>query len=199
VEVTWCGACAYCNFRSLREGKTPCYDFSDWSCDWSANGYRLPTEAEWEKAARGGSAWMRFSWSSSQTIDFDRANYSSYWSGGTPHYPYDKATSKGPHPAWNTGTEPYTAPVGSFPPTGYGLYDMTGNVDEWCWDRYQWDYYAVSPAIDPRGPDTGSTRVHRGGTWTSFASSCRVAERTDNTMVYGCNSWGFRTCLSADR
>ena len=84
VEVTWFGAAAYCNYRSLKTGGglTPCYDLADWSCDWSATGYRLPTEAEWEKAARGGVSGRRFPWGDSDTIQHARANYYSNTSYG---------------------------------------------------------------------------------------------------------------------
>ena len=165
VEVTWYGAVAYCQFRSQMDGLSPCYDFSDWSCDFTKNGYRLPTEAEWEKAARGGLSGKRFSWG--DTISHDEANYWAFNSSA-----YD-LSSVGKHPTYSSTN---TAPVGSFPGAG-GLHDMVGNVWEWCHDWYGSSYYGTSPATDPSGPASGSNRVLRGGSWYDFADDCRVADR----------------------
>jgi len=172
VEVTWYGAAAFCNFRSEMEGLTPCYDFGDWSCDWSANGYRLPTEAEWEKAARGGAAGRRFPWSDSDTIQHERTNYSS-----DPSFGYDTSPTRGDHPDYGGGEKPFTSPVGSFAPNEYGLHDMAGNVWEWVWDWYGGGFYSESPVHDPRGPISGSYRVVRSGRWGYDGSSCRVSGR----------------------
>jgi formylglycine-generating enzyme required for sulfatase activity len=210
-EVTWYQCVKWCNARSEKEDLTPAYYTSSATTtvyrigdlamenDWVrwGTGYRLLTEAEWEKAARGGTAGMRFPWHDSQNIDFTRANYYSYWSGGAPVYSYDKATTEGYHPTWNTGTEPYTSPVGSFAATGYGVYDMAGNAWEWCWDRYGDNYYDVSPATNPRGPESGPYRVFRGGGWRSDAVNCRVAGRGYGTPDYGDGGIGFRACLPA--
>ncbi|NCD33989.1 MAG: hypothetical protein EOL87_11325 [Spartobacteria bacterium] len=152
VEVTWYGACAYANYRSEMEGLTPCYDLSDWSCNWSASGYRLPTEAEWEYAARGGLSGQRFPWG--DTITHQLANYYSSSS-----YSYDTSATRGYHPDWDDGGYPYTSPVGTFAPNGYGLYDMAGNLWEWCNDWYSSSYYSSSTSTDPTGPTTGSCRV----------------------------------------
>ena len=175
VEVSWYGAVAYCNYRSEMQGRTPCYDLSDWSCDWSASGYRLPTEAEWEYAARGGLVAKRFPWG--DTIAHDLANYYSGWSGGQPYHEYDAATTSGFHPDYDNGGAPYTSPVGSFSTNGYGLYDMAGNVSEWCWDWY--GSYPSAGQTDPLGPASGSTRVDRGGGWCASAGArlCRCACR----------------------
>lgn len=121
VLVSWYGAVAYANWRSAMQNKPLCYDLSTWNCTWGS-GYRLPTEAEWEKAARGGVAGMRFPWSDSNYIQHARANY--YSSSG---YSYDNSPTRGYHPTFNTGNMPYTSPVGYFAPNGYGLYDMAGN------------------------------------------------------------------------
>jgi len=172
VEVSWYGAIAYCNFLSEMEGLTPCYDLTDWTCDWSADGYRLATDAEWEKAARGGAEGQRFPWSDTNTIDQSRANYKS-----NTDLAYDTSASSGHHPDYAVGEYPYTSPVGSFPPNGYGLYDTAGNVWEWCWDFWDARYYTEDPITDPHGPTTGSYRVVRSGRWGYDAASSRVSGR----------------------
>lgn len=203
--TSWYGAAAYSNWRSEMEDRTPCYNLSTWECDFNANGYRLPTEAEWEKAARGGVNGRRFPWADDDAIQHPRANYMT-------------ATS-GYHPLWRYGDMPYTSPVGFFngelrnwvdfewPGRGttyqtangasdYGLYDMAGNVTEWCNDGYDSNYYATSPYSNPRGPVAAETRVLRGGSWNYYDSNCRVANR------YGCppsnrGDYGFRRAARA--
>ena len=98
VLVSWYGSVAYCNWRSGMEGKPLCYDLSSWTCNFGVAGYRLPTEAEWEKAARGGTPGHRFPWSDTDTIQHARCNYRSYWSGGAPYYPYDTNPTEGLSP-----------------------------------------------------------------------------------------------------
>jgi formylglycine-generating enzyme len=191
VEVSWYGAIAFCNYLSEMEGLTPPYDLSDWSCDWSADGYRLPTDAEWEKAARGGCEGRRFPWCDTDTIDHTRGNYMS--SG---EQAYDVSVTRGDHPDYDEGDAPYTSPVGSFAPNGYGVHDTVGNVWEWCWDYWSSDYYGKSAAIDPRGPDTGSYRVVRSGRWGYDASACRVAARRHG-WPGGRRQMGFRIARSA--
>jgi formylglycine-generating enzyme required for sulfatase activity len=192
VEITWYGAMAYCKYKNEMEGKEQTINLTDWSIDWSKNGYRLPTEAEWEKAARGGAAGHRFPWSDTDTITHSSANYYSYWEGGSPYFPYDVNPTEGYHPDYFTGTFPYTSPAGSFAPNGYGLYDMAGNVWEWCWDWYGSGYYSSSPVSNPRGPASGTVRVLRGGSWYSGAGNTRCAGRGFGTPD-GCGSnYGFR-------
>lgn len=174
-DVSWYGAVAYCNYRSMMEGLTPCYDLNDWSCDWDANGYRLPTEAEWEKAARGGFSRLRFPWG--DTISHSRANY---LAGGLS---YD-LSSGGSHPDYDG-----TSPVGSFSSNSYGLYDMAGNVWEWCWDWYQSDWYEQPGASqsDTKGPTAGVMfqRIARGGSFMDGADVARCAYRTEPFSLPG--------------
>jgi sulfatase modifying factor 1 len=182
--VSWYDVVKWCNARSQKEGLTPCYtangvtyktgNNSNVVCNWSANGYRLPTEAEWEKASRGGVANTRFPWMDyTNKISHAKANYE----GRSDIYSYD--LSSGYHPTYATGGTPYSSPVGSFAPNGYGLYDMAGNMEEWCWDWYDGNYYSSSPGTDPKGPASSpdSYRVLRGGSWAARAHYTRCANR----------------------
>ena len=199
-EVSWLDVIKWCNARSEKEGLTPVYTVSGAVmktggsipvANWSANGYRLPTEAEWEKAARGGVSGKRFPWGT-DTISHVEANF---WNGsaetyqsGTPWY----------HPSYAIGSMPYTSPVGAFAGNGYGLFDMAGNVLEWCWDKpgYGWDAY-VSGATDPRGSNFGQDRVFRGGGWRSMAGGCRSASRESNSPLHRYYDLGFRVARSS--
>jgi formylglycine-generating enzyme len=185
--VNWYDVVKWCNARSEMEGRVPCYYTNSGLTavyetaraepyvNWTANGYRLPTEAEWEKAARGGVSGHRFPWSDADTIDWSRANYYAY----TNTYTYDVNPTEGNNPAWTSGGYPYISPVGSFAPNGYGLYDMAGNLQEWCWDWYDGAYYSSSPATDPHGPASSPDgyRVLRGGAWLESAWRLRCACR----------------------
>lgn len=191
VEVSWNGAQAYCNYLSDMEGLQRCVNFADWTCDFSKNGYRLATEAEWEKAARGGASGRRFPWADADTISHSRANYYS-----DPALAYDVSPTNGYHSAYITGVFPYTSPVDAFPPTGYGegLHDMAGNTGEWCWDWYSATWYGEAGATQPdtTGPATGSRRVTRGGSWTTNAYYNRCAYRADAYDTNTENDIGFR-------
>jgi len=200
--IDWYDCVKWCNARSEKEGRVPAY-YTDAGLsvryragqagpyvNWST-GYRLPTEAEWEKAARGEMSEQRFAWGN--TISWSQANYCSCWSGGRPYYAYDVNPTDGYHPTFATGSYPYTSPVGYFAANGYGLYDMAGNVYQWCWDRY--GLYASSSQPDPRGPASGSYRVLRGGSWFSYAYCCRAAFRFFNSPTFSDNGIGFRSVL----
>lgn len=150
-QIRWADAAAYCNARSRLEGLQPAYDPQTWACDFEADGYRLPTEAEWECAARAGTK-------------------TAYCFGEDPseleaHAWYKRNSTGAPHP------------VAEKEPNPWGLYDMYGNVWEWCNDFYQEDYYGQSPAENPRGPATAENRVVRGGCWDSKPDMCRSAYR----------------------
>lgn len=196
-HITWHDMVKWCNARSQMENLVPCYTLSGAvlktgsdtpDCDWSANGYRLPTEAEWEKAARGGLSDRIFP--AGNSITHAEANYFSSNICGS----YDISPTRGYHPIYATGNKPHTSPVGSFTANGYGLHDMAGNVSEWCWDWFSSSYYAVSPGIDPRGPEAGDTagRVLRGGSWADLASYCRTADRYSDVPLYAGSLMGFR-------
>jgi formylglycine-generating enzyme len=148
-------------------------------CQWS--GTRLPTEAEWETASRGGTAGHPFPWGD----DIE------------PGGQHRMNVFQGEFPGVNTGADGYlgTAPVDAFEPNGYGIYNTTGNVWEWCADWLDVDYYAVSPVASPRGPASGSFRVQRGGSYLCHASYCRryrVSARFGSAPDSSTGNVGFR-------
>ncbi|MDR1986844.1 MAG: formylglycine-generating enzyme family protein [Treponema sp.] len=166
-NVSWYEAIEYCNKRSVREGLTPAYRGSGASilCDFRANGYRLPTEAEWEYAAKeGNQGGLTYEYSGSNSVD------AAAWYSG------------------NSGNR--THAVGTKQPNSLGLYDMSGNVWEWCWDWY--GSYSGGSQTDPAGPASGSGRVLRGGSWSSSAQRLRSAYRRYYGPSYRYYSSGFR-------
>jgi hypothetical protein len=178
VERTqWTDAVRFCNKCSELEGLTPCYDLQTWKCNFQADGYRLPTEAEWEYACRAGS----------------QAKYS-----------FGDAEAELSRYAWFKGNSGgMTRPVGQKLPNRWGLYDMHGNVWQWCHDFYAEGYYSASPSDNPKGPAMGKMRVLRGGAWDCAADKCRTAYRHKEFPVYsdacfGSDSYGFRRARKSD-
>ena len=175
-SVSWFDAVRFCNQLSEREGlkpfykMKPFYKFWIWGetvqvADWNGTGYRLPTEAEWEYACRAGTT-TRFCFG-----DDDHGLGEFAW--------FDNNAGDGTHE------------VGQKRPNAFGLYDMHGNVWEWCWDWYSADYYKESPVDDPRGPSQAKHRVIRGGGWNSSRHKVRSAIRAS----YSRDDWQLRPGL----
>lgn len=165
INVTWHDAIAYCNWRSREAGLAPAYSGNDDSvtCDLHASGYRLPTEAEWEYAAKGGRKSRGYQYSGSNDIN---------------------------DVAWHDGNaRGMTQPVGQKQPNELGLYDMSGNVYEWCWDWYN-SYQQGGGA--PLGLGAGTHRVIRGGSWYFYAGNMRSARRLYFSPSICDNDLGFR-------
>ncbi len=196
--VDWFDAVKWCNARSQQAGLTPVYylttNFTQVYTNgetapfpnWAANGYRLPTEAEWEKAARGGLIGQRFPWG--DTISESQANYYSY----PDPFSYDLGPDGYNDAAFDDGVFPITSPVGYFGANGYGLTDMAGNVSEWCWDWYATPY---AGGTDPRGPASSpyTARVTRGGNWDDLANGLCCANRHYLGPGNAFDNYGFRT------
>jgi formylglycine-generating enzyme required for sulfatase activity len=175
-RLSWHAAMQFCNMRSLREGLKPCYDPKTQQCDFAANGYRLPTEAEWEYACRAGSTTP--------------------WSFGDNSADLDK------HAWFKDNAAKATHPVKAKAPNAWGLYDMHGNVAEWCVDFYAESYSAIATK-NPRGPEKGEERALRGGSWNVGADASRSSARRSETpgladVCFGYEAYGFRCVRRAE-
>lgn len=193
-QVSWFNAIEFCNRRSMKEGLSPCYSYSDYGtnpddwplhwdewhdnntlfeCNWQADGYRLPTEMEWMYAAKGGNLDRGFSYSGSDDIDAV---------------------------AWYTSnSEAHTHPVGELMPNELSLFDMSGNVWEWCWDF--WSDYPWNDAFDPHGPNHSlwNKRLIRGGSWYNQDDGCTVWVRVPGPSDLKDSLVGFRCVRVGDR
>lgn len=184
-NVSWYEAIEYCNKLSEKEGLTPVYQIEGDKVSWdlSANGYRLPTEAEWEYAARAGTTTP---FNTETSISDEEANYYG-------HYPYGIEENYFSQDSLETKPGEYrqtTIEVGSFSPNKWGLYDMHGNVREWVYDYY--GEYDVENNDNPTGPDTGSLKVNRGGRWNDYAKHLRSAFRSSLPPEQSSSNLGFR-------
>lgn len=199
-DIAWHDTVKWFNARSQKEGLTPVYytddaqttiykagyvNVTNAQVKWASSGYRLPTEAEWEKAARGGVEGRRFPWGE-DTIYPTLAHYY----GMRSYYDYDYAGSNGFNSFFGAGT----SPVNAFQPYGYGVYGMAGNVQEWCWDWY--GTYASGSQTNPRGAATGADRVLRGGAYVSHAPYLSVASRQFSIPTTSNHYSGFRAVRS---
>ncbi len=189
--ISWLDAVLFANAKSTDAGLTPVYTITEGGVTWeqSADGYRLPTEAEWEYACRAGTATP---FNTEKSLSAEEANFYG-------HYPYEIEENYFNNAVLEARPGEYrqtTITVGSFLPNAWGLYDMHGNVNEWCWDYY--GAYDPEAADDPTGPVSGTRHVYRGGGWNDFAKNMRSAYRAAGQEdMQSCNL-GLRLVRNAD-
>ncbi len=175
-RTSWVSAITYCNMRSSKEGLKPCYDLKTGEGDCAANGYRLPTEAEWEYACRAGT---------------------------TGAYSFGDNAAELSGRAWmKTNSNQMTHAAGQKQANAWGIFDMHGNVAEWCNDRYGEKEYAAKVGENPHGPAKGDQRVLRGGCWKDAADGCRSSARSSESpgladACFGSERYGFRCVRNA--
>ena len=173
--IRWSEAVKFCNIRSEAEGLEPCYDLETFECDFRKSGYRLPTEAEWEYAARAGTE--------------------------TDYYFGDDEKKLKLYGLYADNAKKSTEVAGKYRPNAWGFYDMMGNVAEWCNDRYDPKFYVAGSRQDPKGGKEGKKRVLRGGSWKSTASGLKLYVRNSDLPGYddacaGNDTYGFRCVRS---
>ena len=191
-SVTWLDAARFCNAVSAEAGLTAAYVINGETVTWdrSANGYRLPTEAEWEYACRAGTT------TPFNTIHATGPEEANYYG----HYPYEIEENYFDDSVLETRPGRYrqtTVEVNSFSPNPWGLYNMHGNVNEWCWDLY--GAYDLTNAVDPTGAETGTRRVYRGGGWNDFGKNLRSAYRAAGELNMASYNLGIRLVRSAGK
>ena len=190
-NISWLDAIRYANAKSTEGGLTPVYTITEGGVTWdlSANGYRLPTEAEWEYACRAGTSTP---FNTEKSLSAAEANFYG-------HYPYEIEENYFNNSVLEAKPGEYrqtTIAVGNFEPNAWGLYDMHGNVNEWCWDYY--GAYDVNAADDPTGPSSGTRHVYRGGGWNDFAKNMRSAYRAAGQEDMHSYNLGLRLARNAD-